>query len=189
MNQILNTNNNNSKLKKMFKFQFYCSIILVVFAVFYYFVQKSKTDKTLFTKYLNDNANINKAFENSSDAYLGKIKISKINLEYYVFNEYSNEKLKLLPCKFYGENLRKNGNICILAHNYYDNRFFGNLNKLQDGDVIIMEDLSGNSYKYIVYKIYEIDADSISEVQNDDGNYKTLTLKSNLKRNTFGKLN
>lgn len=72
--------------------------------------------------------------------------------------------------------LEQNGNICIIGHNYFDDRFFSNLNKLKLKDSIIMEDLEGNSYKYIIYDIYEISETDLKEAQKDDGNYKTLTL-------------
>jgi LPXTG-site transpeptidase (sortase) family protein len=70
----------------------------------------------------------------------------------------------------------ESGNICIIGHNYFDNRFFSNLNKLEINDTIIMEDLEGNFYKYVIYSIFEIDENDISKVQASDENFKTLTL-------------
>ena len=90
-----------------------------------------------------------------NNKYFGKIIIDKINLEYTIFNQFSEELLKISPCKFYGVNLGQRGNICITAHNYNDNRFFGRLNELEIEDKIILQDINGKSYEYTVFDIFE----------------------------------
>lgn len=92
----------------------------------------------------------------TQNKYLGKIVIPKINLEYSVFNECSDELLKILPCKFYGVNLNEKGNICIAGHNYNDTRFFSKLDKLKKGDTVYLGDLNGLNYKYVVYDKYKV---------------------------------
>ena len=94
---------------------------------------------------------------NLNNIYFGRIIIDKINLDYYIYNNYTEQNLKVLPCKYSGPNsLDDNGNICIIGHNYYDDRFFSNLNKLEIKDVIIIKNLEEKTYKYVVYKKYEI---------------------------------
>lgn len=51
--------------------------------------------------------------------------------------------------------LGERGNICIAAHNYNDDRFFGRLNELKTEDKIILEDINGKRYEYIIFDIFE----------------------------------
>ena len=39
--------------------------------------------------------------EINEDNILGRIIIEKINLDYFIFNEYTNKNLKVLPCRLY----------------------------------------------------------------------------------------
>ena len=47
-----------------------------------------------------------------------------------------DELLKIAPCRFYGNNLNKVGNVCIAGHNYDNGEFFSNLDQLELGDII-----------------------------------------------------
>ena len=178
MNQILDVNSKRIKLKKIFKIQFVISLILIViFFAYFLFKLSNKNKENYISKIAGLNAKLNSVFlGNVEKLYLGRIKIEKINLDYFVYNTYSEELLKVLPCKFSGEDMSKPGNLCIIGHNYYDNRFFSNLNKMDLNDSIIMEDLNGNKYKYVIYDIYEINEKQTEEVIKSDGKYKTLTL-------------
>ena len=178
MNQILDVKEKKLKIKMLFKIQFILSFGLMIIVLVYFLSQmNNKSKENNISKVISLNAKLNSVFsENIQETYLGRIKIDKINLDYFVYNTYSDKLLKVLPCKFFGGNLHHPGNICIIGHNYFDNRFFSNLNKLDINDIIIMEDLDGNKYKYTVYNIYEINEKQIEEVQKNDGNYKTLTL-------------
>ena len=60
----------------------------------------------------------------------------------------------------------KIGNICIIGHNYYDNRFLSNLGKLEINDIIILKSLEEDLYKYIIYDKYEIDEQDTKKVIN-----------------------
>lgn len=72
----------------------------------------------------------------------------------------------------------KNGNICIAAHNYNDNRFFGRIDELKVKDKIIIEDLNGNEYLYIVYDIFEIEDNDFS-ILNNNKNFELTLLTCN----------
>ncbi len=163
MNQILNTNKKNNKTKLFFKFQFLISIVLIIFGIIYILKTiKEKERENEISNIISLNAKINSVFYgkeevNLNNIYFGKIVIDKINLDYYIYNDYTEQNLKVLPCKYSGpSSLDDNGNICIIGHNYYDDRFFSNLNKLEIKDVIIIKNLEEKTYKYVVYKKYEI---------------------------------
>lgn len=160
MNQILNTKKDKSKIKKIFKMQLLISAIFIVFGVIYFFkIFKEKERENNISKEILLNAKVNSVLSSNKtkdNIYFGRIICEKIGLDYFVYNNYSESNLRALPCKFSGKNLNENGNICIIGHNYFDNRFFSNLNKLENKDIIILKDLDENIYKYSVYKKYEI---------------------------------
>ena len=164
MNQILNINKPNKKIKKIFKIQFIISIIFIIVGIFYIIRNiKEKEKENNISEIISLNAKLNSVFSGNEynhyqdDIYFGRIICNKINLDYYIYNNYSEENLKILPCKFSGpRKIGERGNICIIAHNYYDDRFFSNLNKLENKDIILMKDLDENIYEYIVYDKYEI---------------------------------
>ena len=130
------------------------------------------------------NLKINKIYKNKyQDKYLGVLFIDKINLEYPIFNEFSEENLKISICKFSGSKLQENGNITILGHNY-KNVFFGNLDKLEMHDKIII-DLNGEKFNYYIFKIYEIDSndlDCLKPIYNNSKEITLVTCKNNNKK-------
>lgn len=184
MNQILETKNKIKNYRKIFKIQFIISFLAIII-LFIYILKESniKENEYEITKIVSQNAKIVSLFESynseeyyKNDIYFCTLKIEKINLEYFVYKNYTENNLKILPCKFSGVNLNENGNICIMGHNYFDDRFFGNINKLKIGDKIILEDLQGVEYSYYIYDIYEINENDIYEVIKNEENLKTLTL-------------
>ena len=179
MNQILkNKKNKIIKVNIFFKIQLVISLILILIFFFYVIdTINKKTRSNTLSNIVKINAKLSSIyFSNKEENYFGKLIISKINLDYYIYNQYSEELLKILPCKFSGGKINQPGNICIIGHNYFDNTFFSNLYKLEKGDSIILEDLYGNKYKYIVYTIYECDEKEINEVVKNEGKMQILTL-------------
>lgn len=164
MNQIIFTQK-LYKIKIIFIIQLLASIISIIILCVYLLYDNFNN------KYFEDiatiiekNIKISNIYENdiNEQLFFGKIYISKINLEYNIFNDFSDELLKISPCKFYGKRLGEPGNICIAGHNYDNNKFFSNLNKIEIFDEIIMENLKGEKYKYIVYEKNEIQPDDLS---------------------------
>ena len=108
MNQILNTNNKKEKIKKVFKIQFLFSIIFIVFGIFYIIRNiKIKEKENSVSNIISLNAKLNSVFaenkkSNESELYFGRILCEKINLDYYIYNDYSEDNLTILPCKFSG---------------------------------------------------------------------------------------
>lgn len=106
----------------------------------------------------------------------GIIEIPKINLYYPVFSHLTEDLLKISPCKFYGDSLNVNGNICIAGHNYDNSLFFSKISTLSTNDEIFLFDNNGTKYIYFVYDIYEVKSSDLSPVLNYDENEKTITL-------------
>lgn len=194
MNQILVTNFNNKfnnkkgkEYKKIFKVQFIISITIIVFAIcfFIYYLYSLEISEN-FSKKIINNYNIstlyssnekNKKTENlSENSIFGIIEIPKINIYYPVFSFLSEENLKVSPCKLYGTNLSENTNICIAGHNYNNNMFFSNIDKLQKDDEIYIYDNNGFKYIYAITENYEVKENDLSPIYNYNKNEKTLTL-------------
>lgn len=162
MNQILFVK--KTKLIIAFKIQFVISIIIaIVLSIYILYDYNSNQSLENISEVINKNIGLASIYElqnyqrTQNNNYLGKIIIKKIDLEYVVLNQFSEEHLKILPCKFHGVSLGEIGNICIAAHNYNDQRFFGRLNELKIKDVIILQDFNQKNYEYIVYDIFETD--------------------------------
>ena len=190
MNQILVTSFNNKREKenkKIFKVQFVISIAIIIFAIcfFIYYLYSLKTSEN-FSKKIISNYNIstlyssnkknNETQSSAENSIFGIIEIPKINIYYPVFSFLSEENLKVSPCKLYGTNLNENTNICIAGHNYNNDMFFSNIDKLQNGDEIYIYNNNGFKYIYKVFEKYEVKENDLSPIYNYNKNEKTLTL-------------
>ena len=202
MNQILCTKiKNDKKLNShLFKVQFTISIIIIVILIgFIVYTSYSLQNKENLSNNLIGNYNIYKLYadvsSNNNDLVqdtqannlFGIIEIPKINLYYPIFSNISEENLKVSPCKFYGDSLNDNGNICIAGHNYNNDMFFSKINLLSSNDEIFIYDNLGKKYTYIVFKNYEVKEDDLSPIYDYDKNTKELTLITcnNLNNNRF----
>ena len=74
---------------------------------------------------------------------IGVINIPSINVNYPILSTYTDELLKIAPCKFHGPNPNEVGNLCIAGHNYKNSKFFSKVPTLELGDKIEITDLSG----------------------------------------------
>ena len=102
---------------------------------------------------------------------VGTIKIPTINVEYPILATTSDELLKISVTKYWGSNPNEVGNMVILGHNYKNNKFFGNLSKLNIGENIQITDLNNKTLKYTVYKTDIIeDDDNTCTSQKTNGN-------------------
>lgn len=187
MNQILFNKKRNRKLKYIFSIQFIFSIIIAILLVIVIILgnrEEKKLEK--MSKIVNKNIELSHIYEaskqNNEAPYFGKIYIEKINLEYGIFNEMNDDLLKIAPCKFYGGNLGERGNICIAGHNYNDNRFFSQLDKLEEQDEIILVDLNGKVYRYTVFDKFETDENDVSVLYSNKIYELTLVTCNNINK-------
>ena len=127
-----------------------------------------------------DNENIND-FEKIVQEYEGykvssKLTIPKINLDTYVFEEYSEEGMWICPTKYFGPAPNEIGNYCISAHNYNIKNMFNNIINLEKGDKIILTDNKNGQLEYVVYDVYKTQPDNVSPLSQDTDNNIELTL-------------
>lgn len=183
MNQIISYNKVKSKKMRMFFYiQFVISIIVIFILLIYMIIKKE--NNTQINSDIKVNFKLNEIYQiNSQNNYLGILIIDKINLEYPIFNEFSEENLKISICKFSGNSLHENGNITILGHNYR-NKFFGNLEKLEMNDKIIL-DSNGEKFNYYIFMIYETnsnDLECLKPIYNNSKEITLVTCKNNSKK-------
>lgn len=95
------------------------------------------------------------------------IEIPKINITYPVI--YSNDTsaqtvedlLKISVVKYWGPEANKQGNFCIVGHNYHNKRFFSKASILENGDIIYLTDTNNKTLEYKVYANYVVEPDDL----------------------------
>lgn len=107
---------------------------------------------------------------------IGKIEIPKLKLNTYILNETNKKALKVSVTKLYGPDINKVGNFCIAGHNYRNNKMFGGIKKLVEGDEIILTDTFDRNIKYRVYKSYQTDPKDVSSLGQGTGGEREVTL-------------
>ena len=194
MNQILytginNKKNNSKNNSKSFKFLLYISLFLFISTVSYFSVylynskKQEKFASTLINSFNIDSLYSNEQnytivkLNNSNEAnIIGIIKIDKINIEYPIFSKTTDELLKISPCKFFGPEPNKVGNLCIAGHNFNDERFFSKLSSLKIGDVIEIYAPANVCVYYEVYDMYEIEKNDMNCTSQETNGKKEITL-------------
>ena len=191
------SNNNKKNVKKRFNIQLILSItaiIIISFCFFYYKISlnsKENLSNLLISNYnitqlYNDNSSFKKNNSQSNsnlpaNYVIGIIKIPSIGLSYPIFNGLTDELLKSSPCKFFGKlpSEAKNSydyNLCIAGHNYNNDKFFSKIMKLKINSEIFILDNSNNTFKYTVFKNYEVKENDFSPIYTLETNNKELTL-------------
>ncbi len=149
MNQILNTEpSKSSKISSIsycknknnkYQLQFIVSFCIATFLCLFSFIKIAKASlQEKVSKKLLNSYNLTTVYQTQTSVnipskepfVIGILKIDKININYPVLSKTSDDLLKISLCRFAGPMPNKNGNLCIVGHNYIDNRFFGNLEKL-----------------------------------------------------------
>ena len=160
----------------------FCSILYFLF--FNYNREKEENFSSFFTSQFNLQRLYSKdeAYEtvelNSNKNFLviGIIEIPLIDIKYPILSNTTDELLKISPCRFYGPYPNKIGNLCIAGHNYDDNRFFGNLHKLEIGDIINIYDSSNLCVLYQIYEKYETSGNDTSCTNQNTNGKREITL-------------
>ena len=94
---------------------------------------------------------------------IGIIEIPKIQIKYPIIDANpSFENMRVSICKFWGTKLHDIGNFSMAGHHTYDGTMFGNLNQLENEDIIKVTDLSGETIDYIVFDKLVVDPNDTS---------------------------
>lgn len=107
---------------------------------------------------------------------IGVINIPSINVNYPILSTYTDELLKIAPCRFHGPNPNEVGNLCIAGHNYKNSKFFSKVPNLKLGDKIEITDLSGRMLTYTVYDKFIVNPDELECTSQLTNGNKEITL-------------
>lgn len=107
---------------------------------------------------------------------IGKISIPKIGVNYPIFAKTTDEWLRVSICKFWGGNPNEVGNLCLVGHNYRNNRFFSKVPTLSVGDIIEITDLSKRTIQYEVYDIHTVYPDNRDDTTQYTNGKREITL-------------
>ena len=107
---------------------------------------------------------------------IGIVNIPSINVNYPILSTYSDSLLKIAPCKFHGPNPNEVGNLCIAGHNYRNSKFFSKVPKLENGDIVEITDLGGNTVTYAVYDKFIVNPDELECTSQLTGGRREITL-------------
>ena len=84
--------------------------------------------------------------EIDGQAYIGYLELPTLGLTLPVMSDWSYEKLRIAPCRYWGSVY--DDSLVILAHNYA--RHFGGIKDLEIGDTVQFIDIDGVIYRYAV---------------------------------------
>lgn len=107
---------------------------------------------------------------------VGIINIPKINIEYPILEKTNKESLKLSIIKFWGEKINQKGNVVLAGHNNLNNKMFGKIDKLENGDIIELTDSQMVAVEYQVFDKYIIDPNDINCIFPVEENTREVTL-------------
>ena len=91
------------------------------------------------------------------------LNIPSLEIKYPVLSPSNDELLKISINKFWGGEPNTVGNYCIVGHNY-DGKdiFFGKLHRIQNGDIVELQDKTGKIVKYKVYNTYTVEPTDVA---------------------------
>lgn len=114
----------------------------------------------------------------SGDNYfsIGVISIPRLNVSYAIINKTTDELLKISPTKFWGPDPNKVGNLCVVGHNYRNNKFFSKVPGLRNGDIIKVTDVTGKTVDYVVYDNYVVEPENVSATTQKTDGKREITL-------------
>ena len=109
-----------------------------------------------------------------NNEYIGIINIPTLNLELPVMSDWSYEKMKISPVRYYGS--FETDDLVICAHSY--KTFFRYIKNLVVGDILIFTDMGGNSYLYKVEVIENLGPTDIKEMIENEFDLTLFTCTS-----------
>ncbi len=109
---------------------------------------------------------------------IATINIPKLNWDepYPILDHWSNDLLKISPCKFHGADPNEVGNFCIVGHNYRNSLFFSKVPTLENGDSIEITDNYGRKINYIVYDKHVVNEDNTKDTSQVTHGKKEITI-------------
>lgn len=186
MNQILNLKKLKKDIKKTVKYYKLIFIgincLIIIVSLFYINNKLEYKNNMIYSNSINSFGKVKQIYNNIGkkyNKYFGRIIIRKINLDCMILDNFTNENLEISICKLNGENI--DGNVSLIGHNFENDMFFSNIDKLGINDKIVVY-INNIEYEYIVYKKYEVFEDDLSPLQDNGFSEITLITCNNLNK-------
>lgn len=94
--------------------------------------------------------------------YVGVLDLPVLGLRLPVFDQWDYERLKIAPCRQFGD--VETDDLVIAAHNYISH--FARLGEMKLGDAVSFTDMDGNQVDYQVTDIQVLEPTQVDAVQN-----------------------
>lgn len=107
--------------------------------------------------------------------YIGYLFIEPLELELPIMSDWSDEKLTISPCRYYGS--QTTGDIVLAAHNYAP--FFGKIKQLNIGDKLYFSTVGGQTSVYAVAEILVLPPTAVYEMISSDYSLTLFTCTDN----------
>lgn len=160
------------------------AIVLIVF-ICAKFNERSKNDETV-KAVIAEVESIPESNQEESIPYIeyegyqviGTIKIPKIDIEYPILAEDTEETLEKSIARVGNGIVNEIGNLTLAGHNYIDGSMFGKIDKLEKGDEIKILDLHKKEITYSIFDIYVTDPNDVSILDAREKGRREVTLIS-----------
>ena len=104
-------------------------------------------------------------------AYIGTLEIPALELTLPVVSQWSDQALKLAPCRYTGSAYLDD--LIIAGHNY--KRHFARLGELNVGDKVLFTDADSNLFSYQVSKLEQLAGTAVEEMEAGDWDLTLFT--------------
>ena len=94
------------------------------------------------------------------EAYIGYIEMPTIDVYLPVMSQWSYERLKVAPCRYWGSVY--DGSLVLLGHNYQ--RHFSRIKQLEVGDPVQFVDVNGEIYRYVVERCETLSPTAVEDM-------------------------
>lgn len=125
-------------------------------------IEEQQEEKEETTQKINTNEIIYTAKNGEKYSIVGKLDIPNLNIKYDILSTSSTALLEISLNRYWGAYPNQVGNMVVIGHNYKNSKFFGNLLKIERGDIVKITDNNGKTLDYSVYDTYIIDPDDNS---------------------------
>lgn len=103
--------------------------------------------------------------------YIGILEVPALELELPIISEWSDSRLRLVPCRYKGSAYL--GDLIIAGHNYKTH--FGRLRNLAEGDAVIFTDMADDRFTYTVSQVEQLPGTAIEEMEAGDWDLTLFT--------------
>ena len=107
--------------------------------------------------------------------YIGVVEIPPLSLKLPVIRDWSDERLKIAPCRYVGSVYT--GDLIISGHSY--KKHFRYIRKLVEGDPVIFTDMDGNRFVYQVSGTEVIAPDGVEQMVSGEWDLTLFTCTYN----------